>query len=321
MYAFLKNTILFFSFWLSICICLIISYTTYYNISANDIPAPNISDSYSFNEKMQFLRNSPKKASIIGLGSSLCLNNLHSKTIIETLNSENYLNASSWGMSMEDDFFLLKVLTRVYHPTTLIITGSISDFEKSKISIRYTFLEDYLLSHKHSSIWYHYNFFNVPYYITNLKFAKQVRSASDKYEYLDFDPFGGVNLNDSCFKINDKRWNTVFEIGSTTPSSYEFLDSISVFCKQNKIKLLFFQSPIRNGLYSNFGNDKLTELTAHVNKIENILKRNGHIFINSNTLPWDDNLFVDGEHLNTKGAKLFTEYCFNKTGDNTHLKR
>ena len=51
-------------------------------------------------------------------------------------------------------------------------------------------------------------------------------------------------------------------------------------------------------------------MQSHTNYLNKLLTKNNHFFVNSNNKIWDDSLFVDGIHLNGKGAKVFTEYCF-----------
>ncbi|MGP8153644.1 MAG: hypothetical protein ACLQBQ_05805 [Smithella sp.] len=310
---FVKNIVLFLCYCLLMSVCLGGFYFYYYKFTLNDIPAPNLSHSYAFNEKMQFLRNCPKDADIISIGSSMSLHNLHSKTITERLHSDKYLNVSSWGMSMEDNFFLLITLCKIYSPNTLIIASNVVDFTSlGEKDIKYSFLENYLRSHYYVAILYQLLNFNLNYYTSNLRFAKLVRNSPNDYIYLGFDKYGGGNFNTTDFNFDLERWNTGWPSGDIDTNQYSYLDKILTFCKSNKIKLLFFQSPIRNGLYSHFDNNRRNILKSHINTIENIMKRDKHIFINSNNVVWKDYLFVDGVHLSPYGAKLFTEYCFDK---------
>lgn len=310
---FLKKIFLFSFYCLLLTTALFIGYILKYGITLGDIPAPPLSDSFSLNEKLEFIRKTKKNEKIISLGSSICLNNIHSETIIRSFHSNSYLNASSWGMTMEDNYQLLKTLCKIHIPTTLIVASSITEFQLPPKKINYSALDNYLMSSDLTSSLYHGQYFNLRYYIENIKYAKKVRSCKNEYEYLLFDQYGGVNLDETNFKIDKKRWNADFECGKIIYNNYSYLDSISAFCKYNNITLLFFQSPFRSELYSNFDSNKLNELTIHINKIENILTRDKHTFINTNDTLWNDNLFVDGEHLNAAGAKLFTEYCFDKT--------
>ena len=312
---FIKKIITFFLYCLLLTAALFLCYILEYRITLNDIPAPHLSDSFSLNEKLSFIRKNKKTPQIIALGSSICLNNLDSKTITERLHSDSYLNASSWGMTMEDNYVILKILYKIHKPATLIIASNITEFQLSPKKINYSILKNYLLSSDLISNLYHLKCFDLRYYIENIKYAKKVRSCKNEYEYLVFDKFGGVNLDGTNFKIKANRWNADFECGKIIYNNYLYLDSISTFCKSKNIKLLFFQSSFRKGLYSHFDSSKVKELKAHIEKVEEILKRDDHIFINSCATLWNDDLFVDGEHLNIKGAKSFTEFCFDKIED------
>lgn len=292
---------------------LVIGYILTYKITVYDIPAPRLSDSFSLNEKIEFIRKNNKSAEIIAIGSSICLNNMHSKTIVQRLHSDSYLNTSSWGTTMQDNYLLLKILCEIHTPNTLILASNITEFQLPSKKIDSSLLKNYLISSDFISNLYYLKCFDLRYYIDNFKYAKKVRSSKNDYEYLVFDEHGGVNLDGTNFKIDMKRWNTGFESGEIIDDNYLYLDSISSFCKSNNIELLFFQSPFRNGLYSSFDNSKLAALKLHVRKIESILETDQHVFIDSNMHLWGDTLFIDGEHLSSKGAESFTEYCFDKT--------
>jgi len=293
-------------------LCCIVLYVVYFKISVNDIPAPNISNSYSFNEKMEFLRKKKIDADIIVIGSSMSLNNLYSKTITDELHSTSFLNTASWGMSIKDDFLLLKRLSEIHKPSTLIIASNTIDFSQTDKKVDYVSLKQFLESNNFASLFYHIKNFNLKYYFTNFRYAKKVRSCKNEYEYLGFDRCGTINFDSTDFKINIDRWNSDNLSTETFSHQYSYLDSISSFCKSKNIKLLFFQSPYRNGLYSTFDLNKLNNLKSHIDKIGFILKRNNQIFINANDVIWADQLFVDGIHFNKFGAKKFTEYCFDK---------
>jgi hypothetical protein len=316
MAKFFKVAVLFICSNLLLSVCLVACYFCYYGLTLNDIPPPPLSDSYSLNEKMEFLRKSAKSAKIIAIGSSMSLINLHSKTITDELHCDSFLNTSSWGMTMKDNFHLLKILSDIYTPTTLIIVGNIGDFTEKKKHINYPILKNYIYSDGIKLVFYYLKYFNLSYYSRNFRYAKRVRSCTDEYEYLGFDKYGTVNYDGINFKISLQRWNSDPINAEVESSQYSYLDGISTFCKQNNIKILFFQSPIRKGLRSMYDQKKTYKLRSHTDKIENILKRDNHIFIDANNVMWEDRLFADGTHLNKVGAKRFTEYCFNEIKSN-----
>jgi hypothetical protein len=312
MNKFLKKLVLFFGFVSVALFFLSASCFFYFGNTLNDIPPPHISNNYSFNEKMEFLRKAKKKADIIAIGSSVSLNNLYSQTIINEFHSTSFLNTAAWGISMKNNFYLIKVLNEIYKPSTVIIASSIKDFSAIEQKVNYDRLSSFLYTNGISVIGYHLKNFSFRYYLTNYGYAKKVRTNSTDYEYLGFDKYGTVNYDSTGFNINTIRWNTDYLTTEIETSSYAYLDSLSQFCKSHQIKMLFFQSPYRVGLYSTFDSTKINTLKKHITRVETILKKNNQIFVNATEITWEDNLFIDGAHFNKYGAKCFTEYCFDK---------
>ncbi len=312
MAKFIKVLVLFFCFNLLLIVCSVACYFFYYDFSLNDIPAPGITSNYSFNEKMEFLRKSKRPANVIAIGSSMSLNNLHSKTIMERLHTDSFLNTASWGVSMKNNFYVLKILAGIYKPHTIIMAGSIKDFSLPEQKEDYSALNDYLNSEGIGYLYYQVKNFKPVYYFNNLKYAKKVRTISNDYEYLGFDNYGTVNYDSAGFKINNIRWNTDYLSDEIESCQYDYFDSIALFCKSNHLKMFFFECPYRQGLYSALNQQKLDRLNRHLSMIEGILKKNDQVFVNPDNVLWDDRLFIDGMHFNKYGAKLFTEYCFEK---------
>jgi hypothetical protein len=303
---------LFFLFCTILSMIIVGVYVFRFKISKNDIPAPPLSDSYSLNEKIEFLRAAKKDAHVLAIGSSIALNNLHSETIAKRIHGGIFLNTSSWGMNMGDNYALLKAVYGVYHPDTLIIASSISEFELPAKKADYKRVQSYLTAGDFVADLYHVRCFNLRYYMDNAKYKKLVQSARNQYEYLVFDQYGGVNIDDKDFKIDQRRWKVDFDTKKISVSNYDYVDSISAFCKLKNIKLLFFQSPFRKGIYVNLGAKKSKELQTHVDRIATILKRDNQILIDADKVLWDDALYLDGEHFSAKGAQAFTTYCFDQ---------
>src|SRR5258706_10152863 len=107
MRKFITRLITFSIYFLLVAVSLIALYFYIQKITYQDIPALNFSNSYSFNEKIRFLKNSSKEPNIIAVGSSMCLNNLYSNTVIKEFKSDKFLNTASWGMSMHDDYLFI----------------------------------------------------------------------------------------------------------------------------------------------------------------------------------------------------------------------
>src|SRR3954462_10877396 len=100
MSSFLKKIVLFFSLCILLSMIIIGGYAFKYHVSCKDFPAPALSDSYSLNEKIEFLRTTEKNIPTLAIGSSIALNNLHSETVAKRIPGGKFVNASSWGMNM-----------------------------------------------------------------------------------------------------------------------------------------------------------------------------------------------------------------------------
>lgn len=312
MKQFLKQVLLFLV--CSILVSIIVAgvYVVKYKISWRDIPATKLSDSFSFNEKLEFIREYGKihQPKILFLGSSVGLNNVYSPEILKHTNSETYLNTSSWGMTLQDYYELLKNLDKLYHPTSIYLVSTISEFSTPPKKIKTDLLKRYLTSSNTVADIFQIRYFSLNYLWKNMKYKKQVMADKHGYEYLVFDSCGTVNLDKEGFNIKPERWVEEFSTDLIPKSSYDYLDSISVFCKAHNLELVAWQSPIREGLYSKLSQEKHKLLNTHTQRVKNILQQKGFILIDGYQTTWTDSLFIDGEHMNTDGAKAFTEYCF-----------
>ncbi len=310
MNSFLKKALLFLLLCTSLTVVIMLVYAAIYKVSFKDIPAPALSDSYSLNEKIEFLRSANEQQHVLAIGSSIALNNLSSDVIAKNIRPKSFLNVASWSMNMQDNFYLLKALNGKYHPDTILLASSISEFEMPSKVVDYEVVKEYLNAGSFGAKLRYITNFNLRYYMDNTKFKKSVIEKMNQYECLVFDKYGGVNIDDTNFEIDRNRWELSFDTSKINMSHYDYLDSIAVYCKLRNIKILFFQSPFRKGVYDQFGTNQLRRLKEHTSRIESILRNSNHVFIDSDKIGWDDSLFIDSEHLSAKGAAAFTEYCF-----------
>jgi hypothetical protein len=305
--TFLKKIVFFF-----IGLIVLVSIYLTWLFMRHDRPAPNLSNSYSFNEKMEFINKNikAKQIDVLALGSSMSLNNLHSKTIVSELKTESYLNTASWGQNMEEDFAMLKLLDKLYQPKAVIITTNFIDFAKSTKTFRYDLLEGYLYERKYPSLYYYLATFDLSYFAKQSKIAELVRQNPDTYEYLGFDKYGGVNLTIAQSKFNARRWEgDSLNEKDASPVQYQFLDSISNYCVNNNIKLYFFQGPFRHGYWSTITPQEADVVNRHIAKVQAQLADKKNIAFVRTEIEWPDSLFADFIHLNKEGAQRFTEYC------------
>ena len=264
---------------------------------------PNLSNSLSFNAKMVFVseKSIDTQLEVMAIGSSMTLNNIHSETIVEHFGPD-YLNISSWGQSIEEDYNLVKVFVPRYKPKTLIVSSNFMDFENNPIKIKFDLLDEYVFEKKMLSG------FDLRYNIKNSGDYRKHQQEKNGYKYLNYDTNGGVNLDGENFKVDPERWKGR-HIGKSPLDAkhYIYLDSISNFCNANDITFVFVQSPFRKGFYNQLEEYQKDTLRNHVDRVNIIMNKNGHQFVNTIDEVWPDSLFVDYSHLNELGAKKYTE--------------
>ena len=272
-----------------------------------ELPPPNLTDSFSYNEKLHFLRQSKVKPEVIVLGSSMALNNINSYTLIKRTKCNSFLNLSSWGMNLKDDFELLMLIKNKYPLKKIILVSNYVDFCSKDKKIKTNLIQGYLKNG--NALLTHILSFNFSYYYLNKQYVSYVRHHENHYESLAFDDFGTVNFERKKFNINKKRFNSYFSM-KIIGNQYIYLDKIIEYCRENNIKFYFMLTPIREGLYKKLTSYQKKIINKHVLKINQLMKKGTFNFYNSYENTWSDSLFVDGIHFNKDGAIKFTNKSF-----------
>ncbi len=273
------------------------------------LPLPNLSNSISLNAKVEFLktRGGNNNANVMSIGSSYSLNNINSNAICKNYGVDQYLNMSSWGLNIEEVYYLFKIYSKIYKPGLVIISSNYGDFCTSRKKIKYKKISEFLKSEDY--LYCYVNEWNFKQSILDSREFGLYKNDKTNYQSLMFDNNGGVNYPAKNFKINSKRWDG----GNITKhlineAQYSFLDSIASFCYVNNIKLVYVISPFREGYYQKLGEEELEILYNHNKKVNKILSPYGMFCINSLEKNWNDSLFVDYSHLSEEGSYEYTKY-------------
>ena len=271
-------------------------------ISYYGFPPPSFSSSLSFNAKSQFTKENDfiNPLDVLTIGSSMSLNNINSNSIIRNI-SKKYLNFSSWGQNIEEDYKLIQIFEKHLKPNIIIISSNVMDFRSLLKQINYNMLETYLFEGE-----------NMPFppklgkvYFQDSRNFSKYKENVNIYQCLKFDSYGGVNFNSEGFKITSERWNGN-KITKTDASQYLFLDSIARFCNKKDIRFVFVQSPFREGWMSKIEDTEKEIINAHIAKVQSILTKHKCQFVNATQEIWADCLFVDYSHLNDSGSRKYT---------------
>lgn len=304
MKKFLKTSLIFFGI-------LIFPFVLALIVLHDYIPAPKITNSYSFNEKIKFVEiKENKQADYIAIGSSMTLNNINSDVVTELLSTKSYLNLSSWGLRIKDDYILIKRLFEIHKPKTLIIVSIIIDFGPSGLEYNVDDIYDYIDSE--NEIKYQFKYLELKYFFKRLVTNRINYNTNKIYASLNFDKYGGVALEPDGFEIKKSRWNEKLSYEYIDIQNYLYLDSISSFLTEKNVELIFVQTPLREGLLDDY---YTTNLEKHVNKIQPILHKYGHTFCNANNDTWPDSLFVDYAHMNSTGTEKLSKYWIDEYFD------
>ncbi|MBT8196401.1 MAG: hypothetical protein HKO56_08255 [Bacteroidia bacterium] len=282
-----------------------------HTIGIENLPALNFSSSYSYNEKIRFLKNNSITPEVIAVGSSMTLNNLSSEVVTKEFQNNNYLNVSSWGVKTSEGYKLLKSLYDLNEFKQVISVVNIGDFTKASKKIDYNFIHHYLTNDDLKTTYSIARNFDLHYYLKNIDYANYVRNCNKDYDYLNYDDYGMVKFSTHGFNIKDERWKNNRLDKVPDIAEYSYLDSIANFCTKNNIEYYVFHSPHRMGLIQELNTQENEKFDSHLKKIDRIVSPK-HYFVNANDTTWHDALFVDGIHFNETGAKLFTQYCFDR---------
>lgn len=270
------------------------------------------------NENNKFLRV-PNNLKLINLGSSHGLYGIKYPPEI---------NAFNFSVSSQPFYYDLKILkkniSKIQENGVVLIPISIFSFyQGNKIEELndnyYTFLdanEVYLGdSRKSFTIKYFSLFYNSKEIIPVAKYLlTSLKNKTFKPQPLKWPR--NLSLNE---KINEAEKTTKRHLGiddlncSQPPDiSFGYLSNILEFCLKNNLKPVLITTP-QSYLY----NERITKINyekriySHIKKLNEIFKFDYLDYSHDNRFINNLNLFSDDDHLNEKGAEIFTEILLN----------
>jgi hypothetical protein len=269
---------------------------------------PPITNSFSFDAKLEELRNKrPGRLDVVLLGSSLTLNNVSSQAIDEVLGPQRrtFHNMSAWGLTPTDMEALGYMYVERHQPQTVVICTSTEDFDgRSGLDMQARpILEAYM-----DGTWKGWYFMRFPL-VARIKEWKEninVNSVQDSlYTSLMYDAHGGVALRMTPTSISKKRLDQPFHYSAKhEEEQYDALDRFSHWLKERGVRLVLVRTPVRR-MYSS-GPVAQAVFAEHARRCAELMRRDGHTFIDRMDLPMEDAWFVDVNHLGAEGAYVFT---------------
>jgi len=281
-----------------------------------DVPAPKLTNSYSLNEKLFEFENF--HCDYLCVGSSMALNNANSDVIINGFSSNDYFNFASWGTKIADIYPFLKVYLNDFNPKVILLVSNAMDFGPKTENFQegevwYRILYPY----KAITPIYYLMHLDLHYYFKYYELNKLTKYYDTINSSLKFDPYGGVELVTNYHPpLDTLNWNTKIEFDAIKEENYTYLDSTLRLLDSKKIKFIFVQSPIREGLIDK---EYKVEIEKHIKRVDSIINNYNQTFIDATQRIWPDSLFFDYAHFNTSGAKIFTQYFIDKIKKNGKL--
>ena len=312
----------FFSLVLSVS-AIIVPVYIFYTIFLFNGYYPLFTNSISFDAKILNAKNSYiTKVDILAMGSSMTLNNLASKVIMDSLKS-SYFNFASWGMQMGDTKKVLANYLPKYKPKCVLICSSLLDFITSGNGDEidhYINTPNFFKDHQ-MQYFYMRNYNSIASIKERKEYLRLLENVVDSYESLKFDTGGGVLLNVPPSKISKERWDQHDVFPSIyTKTQYNELMSICSLLHTEHVSLVFVQPPIRKAYVSSIKTSDL--IKAHFLKCKKIVEQYGGTYLNAsdNKTFLDDKMFVDQFHLSGVGAVIFTKSIIGDLRKTTNFK-
>ncbi|MBP7449215.1 MAG: hypothetical protein KA817_04235 [Flavobacteriales bacterium] len=280
----------------------------YFQLNRHFVPAPRITPNAVLNMKLSHLRHrGTHTAHVLAVGSSMTMNNLGSAAVVDHFQDTSFVNMGAWGMDMEQCTGLAEVLVPYLRPTTVLVVSNLNDLvnDGKHYRIDTTRVANYLM-HWSSTASY-IRSLKPAYYLREMERNKIRMFDHGNYEFMGVDEHGWAPLDVPAERISRERWDRRPPPTSWLANDqYAAVERLGHYLKERNIRLVFIQSPYRNGV-RDAAVDQVVE--QHLERLHRILDPLGHRVIDTTDRHWPDELFVDYSHLSRTGAEQFTAYA------------
>jgi hypothetical protein len=283
----------------------------YFRYNRHFLPAPRVTSNEVLNMKLSHLRHrGATPAHVLAIGSSMTMNNLSSAEVMAHFGDTSFVNMGAWGVDMVQSEGLAEVLVPMLKPHTVLVVSNLNDLvnDGRRFHMDTTRVVRYLRT-----------WGTTESYLRNLKPAYYLREMErnrirmhdrSNYEFMGVDEHGGAGLVIPRDRIDPQRWARKPPLERwLADEQYLALERLCAYLGERGIRLIFLQSPYRDGVRNSLV-DRTVE--THLARVSNILAPYDHILLTATDRPWPDSLFVDFSHLNGRGAELFTRHVLGK---------
>ena len=271
------------------------------------LPPPPFTGSISFDEKAVWLaKRLQQPCDLLAIGSSMTVNNLDSSVF----EGQQLVNASSWGMKIQQTDYFLELLLHYWSPKTVVVITAPIDFEGDYRGAK-IFDRDKLKRFFDEGNLFraHLHYLSAQYLLGSFNEVQRDRVGRKTYYSLDFDGSGSVPLDlmSEGFERLEERWmKPVAQEESIDEANYTGLVRLANRCREKGIRFVLVQAPIREDIFTEKDRKFLTQ--THWPRLAKACLDNGgasHNFHGNLLLSTDQ--FADSTHLNRDGAQALSK--------------
>ncbi len=298
---FLKEVIL-------LCLPILAGVALYVFHYRDTFPAPRVSDNLSLNEKLRFYKaTGPMPLDVIAVGSSMTLNNLNSRAVLEHFGPVRYVNFGTWGQGLANTRDMVLALQARTGARTVLVCTNLMEFSSELPSLPLDTGQVTRYVWKDAEVVAYVRTHQVAYYLRNMEANVIRRRDAANYEFLGFDAHGGATLDVPPEQRAPARWD------KQPPGPHDMVDSLYGVAEDlgrelaaRQVRLIWLHSPFRHGIM----NDALrSRVRQHTERLRAALVPLGHAVVDADDQPWPDEEYSDYSHLNGPGAYRFTAAC------------
>jgi hypothetical protein len=148
------------------------------------------------------------------------------------------------------------------------------------------------------------------YYLRQMELNRLRFTDRANYECLMMDEHGGVTLDVPRERIIVERWERPAPpADAMDPGQYDALERLAAFLRSEGIRLVFIQTPYREGIASA---GLVQAVEAHNTRVRGALQAEGHVFLDATDRSWPDDLFCDSSHMNGEASYELTRYVLSR---------
>ena len=263
----------------------------------------------------------PQNVTTIFMGDS------HTQCAVDDKFFPNSLNISRSAESYLYSFYKIKYILKLNPQIKNVVLGfsyhnlgaKYDDYIKLNNSKFKLMCKRYLLTYDPELFFYLLKINPIGIVVNYPDFSKRSssllwRHATNNLRFINF-PFIGSfldsdysNINDSTitYAINGQFYTNSGEYIGISEIQTKYFYKIIDYFSNSDVNLILINPPVNKDYYDRVPKQNIKLVNSIADKFEKI------VFLNHSHMSYPDNYWRDGDHLNSKSAKIYTQYLYNQ---------